>query len=323
MIKPADIEMMVLNNLGLNPFLLFILGTIMLYYGSDLLIDNSKLLANKINVSPIIIGITVIAFGTSLPELFISLKAAFQNHGGLVVGNIIGSNVSNICLVLGLVLIVFKFQIKNIINAKLSFIYLSIVSVIFYYFIYSGHLNMVNGLVLLVCFIVYIYVIIRYFSFKSEPAQYKEKTSIIKLLFFILSGSFLLFIGSDFFIGGAIGIATKIGVSYSIIGLTLVALGTSIPELFVSINSAMKKEFDFVIGNVIGSNIINIALVGGITSYLNLIVFTEDDFKIVNPLSLSLSFLMIFLFLEKHLINRFLGAIFIIIYLTFLYINFS
>ena len=89
----------------LNPFILFILGCIMLYYGSELLINNSKVLANKFNVSPMIVGVTVIALGTSLPELFISIKAALQNHGNLVVGNIIGSNISNICLVLGLVLL--------------------------------------------------------------------------------------------------------------------------------------------------------------------------------------------------------------------------
>lgn len=307
----------------LNPFLLFILGSIMLYYGSELLINNSKVLANKINVPPIIIGITVLAVGTSLPELFISIKAAFQNHGNLVVGNIIGSNISNICLVLGLVLIFFEFQIKNIINAKLSFIYLSIVSVIFYYFIYSGQLNLVNGIVLLVCFVVYIYVIIQYFSYKSEVANSDVYEPTIKLLFLISIGAILLSLGSNLFLDGAVGIAIKIGVNNSIIGLTLVALGTSIPELFVSINSAIKKEFDFVIGNVIGSNIINIVLVGGVTSLLNLLVFTEDDFKIFNHLSLSLSFILIFLFLEKRLINRFLGAIFIIIYLIFLYINFS
>ena len=107
----------------------------MLYYGSELLINNSKVLANKFNVSPMIVGVTVIALGTSLPELFISIKAALQNHGNLVVGNIIGSNISNICLVLGLVLILFEFKIKNIFNARLSFIYLSIISIIFYYFI--------------------------------------------------------------------------------------------------------------------------------------------------------------------------------------------
>ena len=306
----------------LNPLSLFILGSLMLFYGSELLINNSKVLANKINVSPIIIGITVISIGTSLPELFISIKAALQNHGNLVVGNIIGSNISNICLVLGLVLIFFEFQIKNIINTKLSFIYLSIVSVIFYYFIYRGQLNLVNGFVLLVCFAVYIYVITQYFPYKSETQKSMVYESAVKLLFLITLGAIFLSLGSSLFLDGAVGIAIKIGVNNSVIGLTLVALGTSIPELFVSINSAIKKEFDFVIGNVIGSNIINIVLVGGVTSLLNLLTFTEGDFKIFNPLSLSLSFLLIFLFFEKPLINKFLGATFIVIYLIFLYINF-
>ena len=307
----------------LNPFLLFVLGSVMLYFGSELLVDNSKVLANKISIPPIIIGITVIAVGTSLPELFVSIKAVLQNQGNLVVGNIIGSNISNICLVLGLVLFFFKFQIKHIVNAKLSFSYLSIVSIIFYYFIYSGQLNIVSGIVFLVCLLLYIYVITQYFSHNSETDDSNVDASLARLLFLILLGATLLSLGSNFFLEGAIGIAIIIGVNNSIIGLTLVALGTSIPELFVSINAAIKKEFDFVIGNVIGSNIINIVLVGGVTSILNLLVFSEDDFKIVNPLSLSLSFLLIFLFLEKGLINRFLGAIFIIIYLIFLYINFS
>ena len=307
----------------LNPFLLFIIGSIMLYYGSELLIDNSKVLANKINVPSIIIGITVIALGTSLPELFISIKAVCQNHGNLVVGNILGSNISNICLVLGLVLIFFEFRIINIFNARLSFICLSIVSILFYYFIYIGQLNVFNGLMLLVCFMIYIYIVIKYFSYENENENVNIYESIIKLLFLIILGSILLSVGSTLFLDGAIGIAIKIGVSNSIIGLTLVALGTSIPELFVSINSAIKKEFDFVIGNVIGSNIINIVLVGGVTSSLNLLNFTSSNFKVFNPLSLCLSFMLIFLFLEKRLVNRFLGATFIVIYLFFLYINFS
>ena len=310
---------------NLNPYIQFIIASSMLIFGSNMLIDNCKLLAEKFNISKFIIGVTVLALGTSLPELVVSLSAILKvpPESDIVIGNIIGSNISNICLVLGLVLIFFKFQIKNIINTKLSSIYLSIVSVIFYYFIYRGQLNLVNGIVLLACFLVYLYVITKYFSYKGETRNSTVYKTTVKLIFLISLGAFFLSVGSSLFLDGAVGIAIKIGVNNSVIGLTLVALGTSIPELFVSINSAIKKEFDFVIGNVIGSNIINIVLVGGVTSLLNLLTFTEGDFKIFNPLSLSLSFLLIFLFFEKPLINKFIGATFIVIYLIFLYINFS
>ncbi len=255
-------------------------------------------------------------------NLLISIRAAFQNHGDLVVGNIIGSNISNICLVFGFVLLFFNFRITNKVNAKLSYIYLCIVSVIFYYFIYTSELNLVRGLILLICLGLYVYLIIKYFS-NNAIRKSDIQDSLAKLLLFIILGAILLSFGSSLFLDGAIGIAIKIGVNNSIIGLTLVALGTSIPELFVSVNAAIKKEYDFVIGNVIGSNIINIVLVGGISGLLNLLVFNKSDFEIFNTLSLILSFLLIFVFIKKTLINRFLGAIFIIIYLNFLYINFS
>jgi cation:H+ antiporter len=156
----------------------------------------------------------------------------------------------------------------------------------------------------------------------SEKLRENNYSDIMKPLIFIVIGITLLSFGADVFIEGASGIAELWGVNSATIGLTLVALGTSIPELFVTINAAIKKEYDFVIGNVIGSNILNIVFVGGVSSLFSNFVFKSSEFYVSNIILICITFSLLFLVFQRAFINRFLGSIFIIIYFIFLYINF-
>ena len=294
----------------------------MLYFGSDYLVDNSSLLAKRNNISPLIIGVTVIAFGTSLPELVVSVNAAFNNFPDLILGNIVGSNISNICLVLGLILVLYNFKVLDFSNSKRNLFSLFIITLLFAILILIlDKLNFYTSLLFSSLFLLYLYII-----FKNQSSDYPNEelndVKLIKILFLIISGLLLVVFGSDFFINGAVGIADFLQIEKSIIGLTVVALGTSIPELFVSINAAIKKEYDFIFGNVIGSNIFNITLVGGLVGFLKDIAYDSSDY-FCSLLVLSIvTLLLVFLFIQKIILNKILGSVFIIIYFIFLYINF-
>ena len=311
---------------NMNPFLVFFLGAIMLYYGSEYLISYSSYLAEKFNLPNILIGVTIIALGTSLPELVVSLEAGYKQQFDLIIGNIIGSNISNICLVLGVVLIFYSYTINDYNNFLRSFAMLVVISFMFFYFVNkTGIFELTHTIFLILSLLSYIYLLIWFFPIKEENSDYLSQNNyldFIKPIIYIVIGIFLLSFGADAFINGASRIAKLWGVQDSIIGLTLVALGTSIPELFVSITAASKKKYDFIIGNIIGSNIINISFVGGISSLISNITFNNSEFYISNIILLFITLSLLLLFFRKQVINKILGLVFIIIYFIFLYINF-
>ena len=304
------------------PLFLFLIGSIMLFVGSDYLVDNSSLLAKRNNLSPIIIGVTVIAFGTSLPELVVSLNAALNDLPNLIIGNIVGSNISNICLVLGLVLVFFNFKILDVKNSKINLCSLFFITIIFLFLIlFNNKLSLFVALIFLFLFLLYLFLIFQNYNLDEQNTVFKG-VSLIRIISLIILGLFLVVFGSELFIKGAIDLAGLIGMENSVVGLTIIALGTSIPELFVSINAAFKKEYDFIFGNVLGSNIINILLVGGLVSLFRELSYNSFDYyNSIIILSFS-TFLLVFLFIHKIILNRILGSVFIIIYFIFLYINF-
>jgi len=307
------------------PFLFFICGALMLYYGSEYLINNSTLIAKKFNIPSIIIGITIIALGTSLPELIVSIKASIYNNTQLVIGNIVGSNIANLALVFGVVMFFNMFNINKTKKLMFNLYFLIIITGIFIFFISSDNLYQFNGMILIFIFFIYIYLLLKFINFKEQSNNVKndiDSTSLIKIIIYLILGILFLSIGSDMFIGGSLGIAKIIGLNNISLGLTLVALGTSIPELIVSINAASKKQYDFVIGNILGSNIINIALVGGISSIINDIKFYSSQIKIDIILLILLTLLFPTFLVNNKKYNKLISLIFISIYLSFLYINF-
>jgi len=300
--------------------ILFFAGSCLIFLGSNLLIDNSKSIATTLGISPIVIGLTVIALGTSLPELVVSVLASIKGESDVVIGNVVGSNISNITLVLGLILFLRPITVDYVKISK-DFNYLLFVTSLLIVLGTTGMLNLFSGLFLLFLFILFIK---RQFSALQNGVLTSESNKEDfrpMYLFYIFIGILMLGYGSELFISGAIGIAKFLGIPLIIISLSAVALGTSLPELITSIVAINKNEPSFVIGNIIGSNIINIVLVLGSSLLINPI----NDISVIyiSFIILAFSTLAMYLFSRyRKKLSKFDGLILLSIYLLFIYFNF-
>jgi len=306
----------------------FILGAVFIFIGSNLLIDNSRLIAISLRISPFVIGLTLIAFGTSLPELVVSVMASFEGKGEIVLGNVIGSNIANIALVLAIISIwkTIKFNYSDL---KSSLSYIITTTIMLIIIIINNNLTLIPGVAFLVLFITYIYNQFRMIKNNNDRNEDDEDTAFsIKYLIYAFIGVFLLGWGSNLFINGAVGIATLLGVPLIVISLSVVALGTSIPELVTSLIAIKKNEPNFVIGNILGSNIINLVLVLGSSIIINPIDVYNYDLSINHNALVSLIFmsittlLLLFIIFFGQKITRIHGIILFLIYIIFIYSNF-
>ena len=307
--------------MGIN-ILQFAAGTVLLYYGADFLILGSKSIASKFKIPPIVVGITLVAFGTSLPELIVSIIAILKGESGMVIGNVVGSNIANIGLVLAvtaiLVPIVFSFK-------KISFdlYFLIFITFLPLFFMYLGDLVLWQG----ICFLLLLGGYCWYLFNKDD--KYEDDNSDgnlshgLTISLKIILGIIGLGLGAHLFVLGAKGIAIALGVSSLVIGMSIVALGTSLPELAASIAAAKHGETGLIIGNIIGSNIMNIVAVLGFTLLINPIsvefshIATQGIFMVT--LTLGLFFLLKF----KGGVTNFSAGVLILIYIIFLYFNFQ
>ena len=307
--------------MGIN-ILQFSLGAILLYFGADYLILGSKSIASKFKIPPIVVGITLVAFGTSLPELIVSIISILKGESGIVIGNVVGSNIANIGLVLGITAIltpiVFSFK-------KISFdlYFLIVITFLPLLFIYLGELVLWQGICFLLLLGGYCWHLFNkdheYDENHSDENLSDGLTILIKIIFGIIGLGF----GAHIFVLGAKGIAIALGVSSLVIGMTIVALGTSLPELAASLAAAKHNEKDFVIGNIIGSNIMNIIAVLGFTLLIHPISvkFTEVFMQGIFMVSLTLGLFFILKF--RGGITKFSAGLLLLIYIIFLYFNFQ
>ena len=307
--------------MGIN-ILQFSLGTILLYFGADYLILGSKSIASKFKIPPIVVGITLVAFGTSLPELIVSIIAILKGESGIVIGNVVGSNIANIGLVLGvtaiLTPIIFSFK-------KISFdiYFLIVITFLPLLFIYLGELVLWQGICFLLLLGGYCWHIFnkdhKYDGNHSDENLSDGLTISLKIIFGIIGLGF----GAHIFVLGAKGIAIALGVSSLVIGMSIVALGTSLPELAASLAAAKHNEKDFVIGNIIGSNIMNIIAVLGFTLLIHPISveFTEVFMQGIFMVTLTLGLFFILKF--RGGITKSSAGILLLIYIIFLYFNFQ
>ena len=295
---------------------LFLLGLIMLFFGAELLIGNGKKLAATLRIPPIIIGITLVAFGTSLPEMVVSLLANLKGEGGIALGNIIGSNIANIGLVLGFSAIVapISFQFSN---NRVDFLFLVGISFLLVIICFSGDILRIHGFVFVILLMGYLRSLILRRQVDNRNNNAQENIGRIVLLTSV--GIVLLYIGTELFIRGSIGIAKQMGVTNTNIGLTLVAFGTSAPELAASLSAARKGESDMIIGNIIGSNLFNILAVIGVTSLFNTIVVNIEELQISIIIFFGLVCLLPILLVMFNKIHRISGIFLSIIYLLFLF----
>ena len=254
----------------INSGLIFV-GLFFLYYGGELLVTGSLRLAQAFKISPFIIGATVIGFGTSTPELAVSLMASLQDSGDLALGNIIGSNITNIGLVLGLTALIVPLTIEKqrFIDESPPLIITSLIIVVF---AWNNYLSRTEGFIMICLLVIYLW---RAFQTKekidldlSEDHLFSEYGGSSFQTFLVILGIIMLILGANWMVEGATGIARKLGVSEWFIGVSIVALGTSLPELVSSLIAAKKGHGEMAIGNVFGSNIFNILMVIGTTSLI-------------------------------------------------------
>lgn len=298
-------------------YLLLLLGVLLLLVGGDFLVKSAASLATKLKVSPFLIGVTVVSFGTSAPELLVSLKAAAQGSTGIAIGNIIGSNVANLALVLGLTVLIRPIEIDPK-KLRLSWFVMLIASLMFYGFSQDQLLDQIDGWFFISGLLFFLTLSIRYrdSSFTEEEIENTLKPKLIPL--YLILGAVGLYYGSELLVNNAVTIAKSFGISEFIIGISVVALGTSLPELVTSIIAILKGQSSISIGNLIGSNVFNIFAVLGITSIVNPLQADAFLISIDLPVMLGVTLLTgLFLLVSKRL-GRVEGFILLGIYLVYI-----
>lgn len=304
-----------------------IIGLVALIYGGDWLVDSAVVIARKARLSPMVIGLTVIGFGTSMPELLVSLQAALADTPGIAIGNVVGSNISNIALIFGASALLCPLPAsRSTLRIDMPFVLLA--SILFVGIACTGSIERIPGLLLFALLVTYVSWQIKR-SRKSLISQEqaataaeqtpKAKPSFWFYLLFWLPFSFaLLVLGARLLVDGATDIARQLGVEDRIIGLTIVAVGTSLPELFASVIAARKGETDMAIGNIIGSVSFNILCVVGLSAAICPIQNSNVGFLTDYMLMTFLIILLWFFLGTKRLLERWEGAVLLAIYLIYL-----
>jgi cation:H+ antiporter len=258
-------------------------GFVLLYFGGDWLVNGGVALARRFRISPLVIGMTIVAFGTSAPELLVSMTSSIKGSAGIAMGNVIGSNIANIGLILGLTAMLCPIPTQNR-KVSINGLIMILASLLVLVFSLNNGLSRIEGLILFAGIILFTAISIRLGRTKhdaiqpDEEPQGKEMSVLVALLLVALSCAMLAF-GADFMVDGATSIAKALGVSDKVIGLTIVALGTSLPELAASVAAAIKKEMDISIGNIIGSNIFNLMCVLGVSASIRPIPFDYMQYR--------------------------------------------
>ena len=305
-------------------FLLIIGGLILLIFGGNSLLKSAVAISLKLNISKIVIGMTVVSFATSAPELIVSLNAALNGFPDLALGNIIGSNIANLGLVLGITLLFGSIKVqKTFYNTNWPVMIMA--SLLLYLFLgFDNIIVRYEGIILFTCLIIFLIYLLRFQKSKEvdEFSKEKDSLSVYKIVLFLIIGGSGLWAGSELLVLGATSLAQEFGVSERVIALTIVSFGTSIPELATSIIAALNKEKAISLGNLLGSNIFNILAVLGITSIITPVelfdqgLLTNDIFWM-----LGISFLLLPLVMlsKRNQLSRRDGVILLIIYCAFIY----
>ena len=305
--------------------LLLIVGFIILIKGADIFVDGASSVALNFKMSKMLIGLTIVSFGTSAPEFAVSVKSILSNSGDIVLGNVIGSNILNILLILGVSSIVHSLNVKNN-TVKKELPITMLISTLFVVLLidnvvdsrFTNSFTRSDGIILLLFFTVFIYYLISMMRNKiDEDDEEEKKMSLLKSLFFTILGIVMIVFGSNFVVDSASEIARAIGISEKMIALTVIALGTSLPELVTSVTATRKGEYDIAIGNVVGSNIFNLGVVIG----MPIALFGGIDqisFNLVDLIVFLLSAFLLFVFsLNDRKISKKEGIIFLLIFIAY------
>lgn len=303
--------------------LLLLLSLTLLYFGAEGLVRGSSSLAIRAKVSPLVVGLTIVAFGTSSPEFIVSLNATLAGQGDISIGNVVGSNIFNICVILGIAAIIQPMNVRKQLT-KIDVPIMIAVAALFTVMFWNGHLSRIAGAILFVGIITYTVFSIIYAKKegKKDPEsldefnEFKASKSVWLDLLYIVIGLVILIIASNLLVESSVFIAKAMGISEAVIGLTIIAAGTSMPELATSIVAAIRKNPEIAIGNVVGSNIFNILSILGFSSLVKPI--TAPNVNYIDLLvMLTVSVLLLITMRYKYKISRADGAFSFIIYIGY------
>ncbi len=308
------------------PAILLLIGLGLLVKGADLLVDGAASVARRFNISSIVIGLTIVAFGTSAPELVVNVLASVRGTTEIAIGNILGSNIANIFLILGISALVYPLTAnKNTVLKEIPFSFLAalVVGVLvndsYWGDVTTNILTAGDAVILLSFFVIFLYYTFGIAKHGISEEGTIKKLSVIASVGYIFLGLLLLIVGGKWIVDAAVYFATAFGISQSVIGLTIVAVGTSLPELATSVVAAYKKQSDIAIGNIVGSNIFNIFFILGVSGVIApLPFFTSSNSDILMVGAASIVLFLIMFVGKKHTIERWQGIVLIGCYIGYI-----
>lgn len=308
--------------------LLIVLGFILLIKGADFLVSGSESIAKKFHIPEMIIGLTIVSIGTSMPELFVSVTSAIEGHSDMAIGNVVGSNICNLLLILGLSAVIQKIQFKRetrIFEIPITLLF----TIIFLIFAnINQNITRIEGCILIILFLLFIiYTIIMSKKGEKFDTQTGEKIDYVetkhmkpgKAIFLIILGIVALKFGGDFVVDNSVLLATSMGISEKVISLTIIAIGTSLPELVTSVTAAIKKDTDIAIGNILGSNIFNIGLILGLSAVISPMGYSLNYNNQILVLIIGTILLSLFPFIgQKNAMTRKNGISYLVLYAIYM-----
>ncbi len=311
-------------------YVFLIAGFGLLIKGADFLVKGASLIARKFGISALVIGLTIVAFGTSAPELIVNIFASVQGNTDIAIGNILGSNIANILLILGISALIYPLAVtKGTVWKEIPLSLLAVIVVGFMandMFIDGGFfsgLTRIDGLILVSFFIIFLYYtygIIKVEGSVSDDVVVKERSNLVSIGMIIL-GLIGLTVGGKWIVDSAVKLAVDLGMSQAVIGLTIVAVGTSLPELATSAVAAYKKNTDIAVGNIVGSNIFNIFWILGVSSLIAPLPFSTILMRDVVVAIITTFLLFLFMFIgRRHLLERWQGFLFVCLYALYIII---
>lgn len=308
--------------------IMIVVGFVLLVKGADILVDGASNIAKKLHIPEIIVGLTIVSIGTSMPELFVSVTSSIEGHADMSIGNIIGSNVCNLMLILGLSAVIssIKFQKQT---KRIEIPMCLGITLLFTLFCNTNNkidrLESIVLLILFVSFIMYtIFIALKNKSINDSKVEKEiQKISIVKNVIYLILGIVGLKFGGDFVVDNSVIIANNLHISEKVIGLTILAIGTSLPELVTSVTASIKGNSDIAVGNIIGSNIFNILLIIGVSSFINPIAYNPTYNIQLIILILGTVLLSVFSIIPpKNEVSRSNGIIYLIMYVIYMIILF-
>ena len=294
--------------------ILLVLGFILLLKGADWFVDGASSIASRFGIPQLIIGLTIVAMGTSLPEAFVSITAALKSNAAITIGNVVGSNILNVGIILGITALIRPLHIQNS-TMKYEMPFMILVTFVLILLGINTTISRLDGIIMWLFFLGYLYYIYKMSKNQMEETEIKQTNPL-----FIPLGLVCLMIGSNFAVDAATNIAISLGVSQRFIGLTIVALGTSLPELVTSVTAAKKGNADIAIGNIIGSNIFNILFVVGSSALITQVPF-EPNFIIDSFVAILIGLVLYICTKKTRVLDKKTGILLLITYsIYFIYL---